>query len=117
MFDVYPPPPYPPEVRWTDVYTAHPAYGYALHPTHTVSFAYPPGSPSGSRCPTTISDACEPVRGALRGPYRPLAGPSRTEWRINELIIDRIDALGQALVAAELFPVLDSLALEIGEAG
>lgn len=45
LLDVYPPPPYPPEPRWTEVYTSHPEYGYALHPTHTVSFDYPPEAP------------------------------------------------------------------------
>jgi len=45
MVDLYAPMSYPPEARWTDVYTSHPAYGYALHPTNTVAFDFPHKTP------------------------------------------------------------------------
>ncbi len=39
------PPPYPPTPRLPEMYTAHPAYGYALWPSRTMRYEYPPEHP------------------------------------------------------------------------
>lgn len=39
------PPPYPPEAWRPELYTGHPEYGYALWPSRTTQYEYPPAQP------------------------------------------------------------------------
>ncbi len=48
------PPPYPPTPRLPELYTGYPAYGYALRPSRTMRYDYPPEHP---RTLTVVSNS------------------------------------------------------------
>lgn len=45
LADKFAPPPYPPRPRMPEMYTGHPEYGYALRPSTTAQYEYPPAQP------------------------------------------------------------------------
>ena len=45
LADKFAPPSYPPEPRLAELYASHPEYGYALWPSNTVQYEYPPAQP------------------------------------------------------------------------
>lgn len=45
MIGRFAPPPYPPRPRQPELYEANPAYGYALRPSRTATYDYPPDAP------------------------------------------------------------------------
>lgn len=98
LTDTFAPPPYPPRPRMPELYTSHPDYGYALWPSRTTQYEYPPAQPRR----ITVNSNADGFRGK-----RELDGEDR---RTRVLILGDSYAFGQGVEEAERFSdVLEQL--------